>query len=522
MSNVMREAADVSVLPRAISECLERQRIELQRVLSNWTAEFDIIQAIPDVKIGDVSRDGSVAEMPETLPVPGHVEENDPQTTSWTTEAWKHFSELDSENSYERTKKKSCYWEGEARKVSVIQQPEQSIWVRIQKSCSTILRHRAFDLVSGSVILLNAACIGAQVEYESWNHGPEEPIWRAMQIIFCLAYTFELLLRVGGQGRHFFGVVDWRWNAFDLFITLASIVDVVMTFTMDTGNVGALGIARVLRIVRVAKIIRVVRYLRNLRAMIFTLLHTLSSLGWALALMAMIMFLFAVAITEATTVHVVHQGTGDTGDTTKLMRYWSSILGSMYTLLLSTSGGTNWIEPASALQELHFIYPILFVLYICFMVFAMFNVLTGFFCEHAFEMARTEKESLIQEQLRRKHIYVKHFRQLFAEGDADGSGFISFDEFERFLEDEQLQAYLAHFNVDVDSAWQIFRLIDSNKDGSVTLEEFISGLLTMKGPAKAIDVKTIGYDIGKEFRRMKRRMQSVDHQLKEIRGMLTK
>jgi hypothetical protein len=27
-------------------------------------------------------------------------------------------------------------------------------------------------------------------------------------------------------------------------------------------------------------------------------------------------------------------------------------------------------------------------------------------------------------------------------------------EFERFLEDEQLQAYLAHFNVDVDSAWQ--------------------------------------------------------------------
>ena len=56
---------------------------------------------------------------------------------------------------------------------------------------------------------------------------------------------------------HFPTRVFWaRWNAFDLFITLASIVDVVMTFTMDTGNVGALGIARVLRIVRVAKIIR--------------------------------------------------------------------------------------------------------------------------------------------------------------------------------------------------------------------------------------------------------------------------
>eukprot|EP00435_Cladocopium_sp_Y103_P038731 s296_g10.t1 len=85
----MRQAADVGsgVLPRAISECLERQRIELQRVLSNWTAEFDVIQAIPDA-----ANIGEVAEMPGTLP-PGHVEENDPNDpqTSWTTEVprWK-------------------------------------------------------------------------------------------------------------------------------------------------------------------------------------------------------------------------------------------------------------------------------------------------------------------------------------------------------------------------------------------------------------------------------------------------
>jgi len=520
----MRKAADARgdgvALPEAITECLARHHRELQRDLSNWIAECDL-QVLPapltvptlSTPITDFGEVSSNDPAPETK---GEVARSE---TMETHRAWTRFSE-DSENSLEATKKRSVYWEGEAkRQMTQDLEVQVRLRVKIQRCCSAILRHRAFDIISGSVILLNAACIGAQVEYESWNHGPEEPIWRAMQVFFCLAYTLEILVRIGGQGRQFFGVVDWRWNVFDSFVTFTSIVDLVLTFSMDTGNVGALGAARLLRIVRVAKIIRVIRYLRNLRAMIFTLLHTLSSLGWALALMAMIMFLFAVAITEATTVHLLHsQG----ADSAKLMRYWSSILGSMYTLLLSTSGGTNWIEPASALQELHVIYPILFVLYICFMVFAMFNVLTGFFCEHAFEMARTEKESLIQEQLRRKHIYVNHFRQLFAEGDADGSGFISFGEFERFLEDEQLQAYLAHFNVDVDSAWQIFRLIDSNKDGSVTLDEFISGLLTMKGSAKAIDVKTIGYDIGKEFRRMKRRMQHVDQQLKEIRVLLCK
>ncbi|CAJ1405574.1 unnamed protein product, partial [Effrenium voratum] len=310
-----------------------------------------------------------------------------------------------------------------------------------------------------------------------------------------------------------------RWNCFDLFVTLASIVDLLLTFALEpTSEVGALGAARMLRLIRVAKIIRVVRYLRNVRAMIFTLLHTLSSLGWSLALMAMIMFLFAVAITEAVTAHLLQQGAGSAA---VLVKYWGTIGSSMYTLLLSITGGINWEEAAAALETLHLVYLQLFVLYICFMVFAMMNVVTGFFCEHAFEMARSEKDSLIQEQLRQKHLYVKHFRQLFSEGDADGSGTISFGEFERFVEDEHLQAYLAHLNVDPENAWQIFRLIDCNKDGEVSIDEFTTGLLTMKGPAKALDLKSIDYNMNKESKRMQRRMQYIDAQLKEIQSLLT-
>ena len=52
-------------------------------------------------------------------------------------------------------------------------------------------------------------------------------------------------------------VVSDRWNVFDTFVTVTSIIDVILTFTMDAaGNVGALAAARALRIVRVAKIIR--------------------------------------------------------------------------------------------------------------------------------------------------------------------------------------------------------------------------------------------------------------------------
>ncbi|CAE7735943.1 TMN8 [Symbiodinium sp. KB8] len=382
-------------------------------------------------------------------------------------------------------------------------QTNQSTWSYLQAVSRVILRQRVFDALCGSIIILNAAFIGAQVEYEAVNPGePELGWWLAGQAFFCFAYVTELTLRVVGQGKNFFGSSDRifcqfvdadtenaRWNVFDIFVTLTSVVDLLPLGKEDYDAA-----------------IMLQQGLNQLkhRAAPDRVDEDLHSQGSGVArceaLMAMIMFKPVSGSLN------LHDGF--------LSR------GSMYTLLLSITSGISWVEPASALSQLHFVYAPLFVLYICFMYFAMMNVVTGFFCEHAFEMARSEKDSLIQEQLRRKNQYLEHFRQIFEEGDCDESGEISYTEFENFMQDEHLQAYLSHLNVDPDNAWQIFRLIDSNKDGSVTLEEFTTGLLTMKGPAKAIDVKGIVYDVRKEAQKTKRRMKRIDARLRDIKSQI--
>ena len=46
-------------------------------------------------------------------------------------EARKHFSELDSENSYEMTKKKSCYWEGRVKRTAegaICESTSMNLW----------------------------------------------------------------------------------------------------------------------------------------------------------------------------------------------------------------------------------------------------------------------------------------------------------------------------------------------------------------------------------------------------------
>eukprot|EP00439_Symbiodinium_sp_Y106_P049381 s1435_g6.t1 len=68
---------------------------------------------------------------------------------------------------------------------SIWKQTNESTWSYLQAVSRVILRHRVFDAACGSIIILNAAFIGAQVEYEAVNPGePELGWWLAGQAFF--------------------------------------------------------------------------------------------------------------------------------------------------------------------------------------------------------------------------------------------------------------------------------------------------------------------------------------------------
>eukprot|EP00438_Fugacium_kawagutii_P013895 Skav219734 [mRNA] locus=scaffold301:394706:406912:- [translate_table: standard] len=52
-----------------------------------------------------------------------------------------YFSEVESENSYELTKKRSCYWEGQIQ-VPETKKPEANVWMKAHRCCSAMLPQR--------------------------------------------------------------------------------------------------------------------------------------------------------------------------------------------------------------------------------------------------------------------------------------------------------------------------------------------------------------------------------------------
>ena len=80
--------------------------------------------------------------------------------------------------------------------------------------------------------------------------------------------------------------------------------------------------------------------------------------------------------------------------------------------------------------------------------------------------------------------------------DVDGSGTLKLEEVESAIQKPEIYNKLKMIDFPVDDPGQIFALLDYDESGELTTEEFITGCIRMKGPAKSKDllVAQVGVD----------------------------
>eukprot|EP00929_Paragymnodinium_shiwhaense_P019036 TRINITY_DN130_c0_g3_i1.p1 TRINITY_DN130_c0_g3~~TRINITY_DN130_c0_g3_i1.p1 ORF type:complete len:631 (-),score=85.63 TRINITY_DN130_c0_g3_i1:460-2352(-) len=348
----------------------------------------------------------------------------------------------------------------------------------------------SFDLFCGAIIVANAIFMAYETEH-ALSAPPEEPqpagavtVGRA----FTAWFVLELILRMCGGLQRFFCSCS-GWNYFDLCIVTLAASEELFQEAASLSNTRMIRLLRLTRAMKIMRTARIVRMIGALSHLVNSLAGTVKQIVWAFFLIVCIVFIFAVLFGQ-----MVCQGRADDEmlrHEESLLLYWGSLSGCMYTLYMSVTGGVSWIEVARPLEDLGTPVLLGFMLYLALIQWVVLNVITACFCESAAEAARKDLSLAMQSHRADRDYFLDRCKQIFRAIDMDGSGTVRVDEMGPYLETEPARALFSALGVDLGEVYEVFELLDEDGDESINLEEFMWGLMQLRGGASALSMLRI-------------------------------
>jgi len=391
-----------------------------------------------------------------------------------------------------------------------------------------LARAKIFEAITTVLIIANAAIIGAQTEWTVQNIGSDLPsAYRTMDLFFTVYFTIELSIRIIDEARFFLSWYneDLKWNLFDSFIVgMALLEELFVGGPVDASGMRAL---RVLRLARLLRVVRVMRFFRDLRIMVAGIVSSLKSLVWCFILLLMIKFMFSLVILQVITEELLaryEDGTLETDEAAaKLLFHFGSMLRSIYTLFLTITGGVDWGEVAQMLVNIQPFMGLAFMAYIGFCLLCVFNIVTCVFVDKANSFTKTDVDNMVIEELSNRQQWIEEMRGILSNADSDGTDTLNRDEFVEYISDTRVQAYFRNIglNVEKDNAMALFKLIDLDDSGTVTLEEFVEGCAQFVGNARQLDIARAQHELRHCSKQMKEMPEFIKAEFHSLSSSLT-
>lgn len=380
-----------------------------------------------------------------------------------------------------------------------------------------------FDYVMGFILALNAIIVGVQVDLVSRE--ARDPAWsRVIDLTFCSIFVIELLLRTKAYGKKFFSMDGWQWNVFDLFVVVFSVADEATKLVLSDSEVQevfeSFGMLRLLRLGRIVRLVRMVRLIPALKSMVYLILASLKSFLWTVVLLIILMYCVAVYFTElAYDLRNKHPQK----DFSSLGSTWGSIGNSILSLFQAITGGNDWHNFISVFDDYvgssTSTNTLVFSIFIAFATLVMMNLVTGVFVDGAQRIAREEKNQDLLKHVRRLLApeRIKTPRaSIFIHGEFsfdDGDRLITWQEFCKKLESEEMKAYLTAFELDDSQAKDIFYILDQERVGKVTMREFFSACVNLHATPRLADTAILRHLIQRTFADLLERINKLDVRL---------
>lgn len=354
----------------------------------------------------------------------------------------------------------------------------------------TLVECAAFNYTVGACILFNGILIGIEADYE---FSPEDLEWKitlALNYLFTITFTTELLLKIYAYGTGFFLGSERAWNVFDSVLVGLSFTEMFILPSLgDDSDLQQMSALRLLRLLRVVRLLRLMRIFRQLWLFIIGLYNAMNIVIWALLLIVLVVYMSAIFCTN--------QFKSLCQNDPEMYEKWHSVSASMFTLFQITTGdswASNIVRPIIKVQPEMSIF---FVLFVCLTQFAFLNVVVAVIVENVLKEAETSDEEIRRKADEELKDAFRNMYNAFDAMDRDHDGALTREEFSRGLHCGNALSYLQKADISLEDAEELFDIVDVDRSGALTLDEFINGCMKGRGTAKAKDTLAISCGIEK-------------------------
>jgi len=98
----------------------------------------------------------------------------------------------------------------------------------------------------------------------------------------------------------------------------------------------------------------------------------------------------------------------------------------------------------------------------------------------------------MQGKEKEKRRMMRQLRSLFDEADLDSGGSVNRQEFNQLMDKPRAKTLLSILEVDGSDIERLFDLLDDG-DGHIIIDEFVQGIMKVRGTAKAMDLVALLY-----------------------------
>jgi hypothetical protein len=384
-----------------------------------------------------------------------------------------------------------------------------------------IAKHAYFENITLSIIVINAFWISVDTDGNTAETIlTAKAVYIAADILFFTYFLLELFIRFMAFKRKCNCLKD-GWFVFDsTLVALYAFDPFIIGLMAAVSGGGGLdlptAVLRLFRLARLSRLVRMLRSLPELMVMIKGMVTATTSVGYTLGLLLLITYVFSIALRNlAPTGDAVQE---EYGDEAIVVCFFSSVPETMHHLIIFGTFLDDLSNFILTVKDQSIPCFMLSWLYVALASLTVMNMLIGVLCEVISAVAEEEKETMIVDKVHEK------FSHIVQTLDTNDDGTLSWEEFEKLLDNQEAMEALESVGVDPETMVDISEdfFFEDGEPVAVTFGEFMDMVLDLRGGQQVTvkDVMRLGKRFSKKFIKVTDNMNIMHEKMDAILNMI--